>query len=250
MGVLQSLPSPTTSWELISDSTSERFTNSATASKIPFLAKRTRLTRTSGTLSTPSPSPSPITFLQLTAVMEFEVELLLILILSTALVMSTTSSLTRTSKFRLTKAHQLLDSVLLSLMVAVVTTDLMEPKTTIAQLSAKTARSLAVRPLSSATSCQPTMNSTSDSTVQPRLTALFLLALERSALVTPVPRTCHTLETLRKQADGPTLVSPTEMLVETPSGSTTTTTKHKAFYLIFFLVLQHPLKRTQLRLPP
>merc|ERR1711884_698896 len=167
-----------------------------------------------------------------------------------------------------------------------------EPKTTIAQLSAKTARSIAVRLLSSATSCQPTMNSTSDSTVQsrksglnsstpsptlsrkeqlvlqplqqlvsslpsrtcssllPRLTASFLLVLERSALDTPAPRTCHTLETLRKQADGPTVVSPTEMLVETPSGSTTTTTKHKAFYLIFFLVLQHPLKRTQLRLPP
>merc|ERR1712176_1020428 len=213
-------------------------------------------------------------------------------ILLIALVMSTTSSLTRTSKFQQTKAHQLLDSVLLSLMVAAVHTDLAEPKTTIAQLSAKTARSLAARPLSSATSCPPTMNSTSDNTVQsrksglnfstpsptlsrkeklvlqslqqlvscllsrtcssllPRLTASFLLALERSALDTPVPRTCHTLETLRKQADGPTLVSPTEMLVETPSGSTTTTTKHKAFYLIFFLVLQHPLKRTQLRLPP
>lgn len=63
---------------------------------------------------------------------------------------------------------------------------------------------------------------------------------------TLVPRTCLTLETPLKLADGQMRVSLTEMLVETPSGSTTTTTKHQAFYLIFFLVLQHPLKRTQL----
>merc|ERR1712176_860229 len=46
------------------------------------------------------------------------------------------------------------------------------------------------------------------SSLLPRLTASFLLALERSALDTPVPRTCHPLEPLRKQADGPTVVSP------------------------------------------